>query len=111
MDLRPSFESMQGAFGLPATVTLSGEDPIATTAVWLPPATEEVPTGNDIRRAEARRTLCIARVDVPQVPRGTIVVCAEEYGGDAVRWMVDGTERVDTDHRRVLVVLAPEEGS
>jgi len=72
--------------------------------VWLPPVTVDYPTGQDYRRAEPKRLLALAASEVPQVPRGTLVVVAEEDGGPLVAWTVDETERIDFDHHRLLVV-------
>lgn len=107
MDLRPSFESVLNAFSLDATVQLPGGVPsVSTKAVWLPPATEEVPAGSGMQRAEPRNVLALPKADVPQVPRGTVVTVPPEEGGVAVAWEVDAMERDDFDHHRVVVVRA-----
>lgn len=106
MDLRPSIEAAQEAFGLDAVVTIPDGDPVSATVFWLPPKTVEVPIGNDMVRAEERRVLVLSKSDVPQVPRLTSVVVAEYDGGDDATWTVDAVDRVDSDHIRVLVVPA-----
>lgn len=107
MDIRPSFESVQGAFDIPATVTLLDGSSVETTVVWLLPSTEDHPHGVDIRRAEAKRILCLSKEDVPDVPRGLLVTVPEFDGGDDLVWMVDSIERIEFDHTRALVVPAP----
>lgn len=104
MDLRPPLGAALNAFGLSAVVTPPAGLPVSTTAFWLPPTTEEVPVGGEFRRAEPRRVLVLPRVDVPQVPRGTVVTVAEEEGGAASDWRVDSMEGLSHDHHRVVVV-------
>lgn len=107
MDLRPSFASMQRAFGLSASVQLPGGVPSVTTvAVWLPPSTEEVPAGSGMQRAEPKNVLSLSKADVPQLPRGTVVTVPPEEGGAAVAWEVDAIERDDFDHWRSVVIRA-----
>ena len=43
------------------------------------------------------------------MPRGTLITAPEQTGGEVLRWLVDGTEREETDHVRVRVVPAPPE--
>ena len=104
MDLRPLLESALDAFSVPAVVLLPDGVQVETRAFWLPPTTEEVPMGNDLRRAEPRRMLVIPSDEVPQVPRGAIVTMPEIDGGDELEWRVDSADRVDPDHIRVFVV-------
>lgn len=103
-DLRPPFAAALDAFGVAATVTLPDGSPVATRVVWQPPITEEYPTGSDHRRATPRRRLALPVVDVPLVPRGTIILAPEVSGDPSSEWSVDETERVDNDHHRVVVV-------
>lgn len=89
------------AHGVPAIV--SGVD---TRIIWLTPATEIIPTGNEGQRAEARRVMAIRRDEVLSVPRGTIVTVTEHGLTEPGAWRVDGTERIEPDHVRVVVVPA-----
>lgn len=95
--------------GLPATVTRPYPDdtPIATRVVWVLPATDGMPTGIELQRQEARRVMAIRLEDVPTVPRGTIVEAPEVGGADDQRWRVEGPDRVEADHVRVIVVPDP----
>jgi len=95
------------AFGLDAVVTIPGGDPVPTVAFWLPPVTVDHPTGADYRRAEAKRVICVPADDVPAVPRGTTIVMPEMDGMAPASWVVDETERIDSDHHRVIVTEAP----
>jgi hypothetical protein len=104
MDLRPSYEAAQDAFGVPAVVTLPDASTVDTTVIWLPPVTVEVPVGNDFRRVEQWRVLALPRADVPQVERGTVVQAAEEEGGDESLWRVDSVLGLDSDHTRCVMV-------
>lgn len=115
-DVRVPFGLLMEAFGVDATVTIPGGDPIATAGVWILPSTPEFPSneelgggyGGNFQRREPKRVLALSRDAVPTVPRGTDVI-APERAGDAPRaWMVDALEHVDADHTRVLVVPGPE---
>ncbi len=79
---------------------------VTTRVVWLPPVTTELPAGGALQRAEAHRVMGVPKVDVAQVPRGTVIAAAEVPGGAVLNWKVDGFERVDPDHYRVVVVPA-----
>src|SRR5690349_19175419 len=103
-DLRPPFVAALDAFGAAATVTIPDGDPVETRIMWLPPITEDYPTGSDQRRAVPRRRMAIPLADVPRIPRGTIVLAPEVPGADDIRWAVDETDRVDGDHHRVVVM-------
>lgn len=105
-DLRPPLVAALDAFGVAATVAVPDGDPVETRILWQPPITEEYPTGSEYRRATPRRRMTIPLSDVPQVPRGTIINAPEVSGGDEGRWSVDETERVDSDHHRVIVTSA-----
>lgn len=105
-DLRPPFVSALDAFGVAATVAVPDGDPVETRILWQPPVPEEYPTGSEHRRATPRRRMAISLADIPEVPRGTVVMAPEVSGGDTARWTVDETERVDSDHHRVVVISA-----
>lgn len=95
--------------GLDATVTRPYPDDtaIATRAIWLLPLTEDAVDGSELQRKEPRRLLALRRDEVPTVPRGTIVD-VPEWGSDVgARWRVDGVDRIDPDHTRVVVVADP----
>lgn len=98
----------QAAFGVDATVTVPGRGPVDTTVFWLPSTTEDFPTGQTFARSEQRRVLVIPVVDVAEVPRLTLVSCAEADGMDPAEWRVEESERVDYDHHRAIVIRAPE---
>lgn len=106
-DLRPPFVAVLDAFGVAATVTIPDGDPVETTILWQPPITEEYPTGSEYRRATPRRRMAIPLSDVPTVPRGTVILAPEVSGEAAAEWSVDETERVDSDHHRVIVTSVP----
>lgn len=108
MDIRPAFDSVLGAFGLPATVTFSDGTSVETTAAWLSSPTEDVPHGTDLRRAEQRKLLSLGKADVPALPRGTVVTVAETEDADAVDWLVDSMERMEYDHFRFFVTRAQQ---
>lgn len=106
MDLRVPFSEVLEAFGASAVVTPPGADPITTQVVWMPPTPDLVPTGLDLQAVSQRRILAIPRSTVPSCPRGTRVVVAEEDGGSPRAFVVDGPEREEVDHLRVVMVAA-----
>ncbi len=110
-DLRVPFSVLQDAFGCPATVTRPAPEdtPISTTVVWSTPASPEMPAGGTFGRREVARSLSISKADVPTVPRRTRIVAAEIDGGASQTWEVDGTEFIEPDCTRVLVVPVPED--
>lgn len=103
-DLRVPLDPLFRAFGVAVTVTPPGEDAIETTGVWVSPLTETWPAGLDLERSEPRHVLALRRDEVASVPRGTVVVAPEQGGGDDQTWRVDGIERVESDHHRVVLV-------
>ena len=109
-DLRVPLDPILDAFGVPAVVMRPAPDdaPIDTAVVWMTPLNDGAPFGATLQRKEPRRALMLSREAVPTVPRGTIVLAAEQIGGQVVRWQVDGIEATEVDHVRVLVVAAPE---
>ena len=103
LDLRPTFASALTAFGVGASITVPGGDPVTTTVVWSAVETVAVRVGEH-ERAEARRMVSIPLADVPSVPRGTLISAPEVNGETARSWKVDAIERIDVDHIRALVV-------
>ncbi len=118
LDLRVPMAPLFDAFGVPATVTLpggsggglpllfsNGEASIDTSVIWLTPITEDMPSGGDFQRREPHRVLALRRDEVTTIPRGTVIEAAEVLGGAVQTWRVDGLERQEPDHHRVIVVL------
>ena len=90
--------------GVPATVTLPGGQPIATSAIWLDPVLVDVPSSSDLQRREQRRVVALMKADVATAPRGTRIDGAEREGGPVQSWRVDEPEAYDPVHLRVVVV-------
>lgn len=111
MDLAPLRELVPditfGAHGIPATVTPPGETAIATRVVYIEPLVEDQPAGRDINRREPRRIFALRIDEVPDVPRGTIIVPSETIGGVSGNWQIDGIESTERYHHRVIVVPEP----
>lgn len=96
----------QAVLGVAAAVTRPGLDftPITTTVIWgIEPVGDGQPYGTDFHRGEPRRTLTIAKADVPTMPRGTVIIAPEVEGESAKTWVVDGIERALADQWRVFV--------
>lgn len=106
MDVRPPISVAQSAFGISAQVLLPGEVvPVEATVFWTGSLTEQHPLdGGGITRAEARRVLVLSRAEVPDVPRGTVVTCAEVDGAADEDWRVEEAAKTDGDHYRAVVV-------
>jgi hypothetical protein len=90
-DVRPSLAPALAIFGLPATVTVPGEAPVATTAIWLPPAPIYV-DGVLTRTNNPQPVLALPRADVPIIPRGTLIEVARYAGGPVRSWIVESIE-------------------
>ena len=108
MDVRPLISAAQGAFGVSALVLLPGESvPVEATVFWVSATTEQNPADGVLTRAEQRRVLVLSRLEVPDVPRGTVVTCAEVDGADDEEWRVEEAYRTEGDHFRATVVRNP----
>lgn len=104
--LRSTMREIQfGTHGVPATVTVPGEDPVNTTIIWLTPAQEERPANADFPRRDVRRAMALRRDEVPALPRGTTVEVTEHLQGTASTWVVDSMDALFQDHHRVTVRL------
>jgi hypothetical protein len=111
-DLRPDIGAALRVFGLPATVTLPGEEPVATTAIWLPPMLVDT-AGVLIPTTAPQAVLVLPRADVPVVPRGTRIDLAKYEGGPVRSWIVESIvsgqepeEPHPDDDVRVVVIPA-----
>lgn len=94
------------AFGVPATVTRPAPDnaPITTSIAWVNTTTDALPAGIDLQRAEHMKLMSISLIDVPSVPRNTVVVAPEIKGGEDKTWQVESTIARTFDEVRVLVL-------
>jgi hypothetical protein len=90
--------------GVPATLTPPNEAPVVTRVIWVTPATDLEPPGSEFGRREPIRILAIRRAALDRVPRGTVIVAPAVAGGADETWKVDGTDRIEADHQRVIVV-------
>ena len=76
-DLRPGIGVALAVFGLPATVTIPGEEPVATTAIWLPPLPVEI-AGVLVQTDHPQRALALPRAGLasiePERLRGTVKI-------------------------------------
>lgn len=102
-DLRPDIGLALEVFGLPATVTLPGADPLPTTAIWLAPIAVDTP-GVLVPTNRPHGVLALPRADVPSVPRGTGIAVAEVEGGPVLAWTVEAVIGMLVDEIRVLVI-------
>jgi hypothetical protein len=93
------------AHGVDVTVTRPAPDDtaIATRGIWLTTETVDVPAGEFSRR-EPRRVMALRRANVPTVPRGTLIEAPEKSGDAVTVWRVDGIDRLEADHVRVIVL-------
>lgn len=108
-DLRALVRDVNHAVhGTPATVTVQGLEPVSTTAIWLTTTPEDRPDGALFSRVDPFRTLALKRSEVPTVPVGTVIDIPESDGGTVESWVVDGLERQEADHNRVIVKRRPE---
>lgn len=92
------------AHGVDVIVTVPEGAPVETRGIWLTPLTDGFPSGGSHQRHEPVRIMALRREDVPAVPRGTLIVGPEKSGGVDQTWKVDGLDRLEADHARVIVV-------
>src|SRR5689334_8806219 len=88
--------------GVDVTVTPPGGDPVDTRGIWVTPQTELVPAGFDFPRVERRRVLALKRADVATVPRQSVILAREVDGESPRSWKVDGVDRIEAEHVRVV---------
>lgn len=98
------------AHGVDVTVVRPGpeDEPIDTRGIWVTPITETVPSAFEFQRQEPRRVMALSRALVPTVPSKTYIWAPEKSGDAVQRWRVDGIDRQEADHVRVIVVADPE---
>jgi hypothetical protein len=60
-----------------------------------------------MRYSEPRRVVAIPSDDVPAIPRGTLISCAEPLQPEPLIWITDSMAATFSDHQRVAVVPAP----
>jgi len=100
--------------GVPATVVVPDAEPIETRAIWISPSAITAPDGAELQRTGPKRYLALPAIDlddiagVPEVPRGTVISCAESHGGEVADWEVDSLIEVRHDQHRVLVIPTVE---
>jgi hypothetical protein len=106
-DVRPSLAPALATFGLPATVTVPGEAPVATMAIWLPPLPVEI-SGVLVQTDHPQRALALPRAGLasiePERLRGTVIALSEYEGAPGSSWMVEARIGVDVDEVRVVVI-------
>jgi hypothetical protein len=107
-DLRPDLAIPFATFGVPATVTVPGESPVQTSAIWLSPVAIDT-QGVLTHTTEPLPCLSLMRSDVPIVPRGTAIAAAERIGGPVLSWVVEAILGKTADEVRVIVIPAAAE--
>jgi hypothetical protein len=106
-DLRPDIGAALAVFGLPATVTVPGGDPVATTAIWLPPLpVETVGVFTSTDKPQPRLSVPRSAFGGTSVPRGTRVDLAEVEGGPVLSWTVESVDAELVDEVRLIVIPA-----
>lgn len=91
---------------VPATVRRPEPDdtPIETEVIWLTDDVSAIPPGQEFNRRDRRRVLALKVADVPTVPYGTRITAAlNTDGADDQGWIVDGIDRYEAEHVRVVV--------
>lgn len=90
--------------GVPGTLTVPTMAPVDVRVIWLVPDPEEVPVGARLSRVESRRVACVQRNVIAAVPLDSDLVAPEHAGGVDRTWRVDGFDRREPDHHRLIVV-------
>jgi len=96
-------------FGVPVTVRTPDGIPVTGTGIWLTPerrtATDQIYPVTDIRDRDGdRRVLALPRSTFGTVPLGAEIAAPEVEGGTSRDWIVEGLERSEAEHTRVVVV-------
>lgn len=96
--------------GVPAVVTrpAPNDTPIETRLIWVNRSTPDVPDGSQATRRDPRRIAALKVADVPAAPKGTRIVAPDTQDGTDRTWRVDGTDRVDVDQVRVVLLLVTD---
>lgn len=89
--------------GVDATVTPVGGVAVGTKVVWLQASDETMPVGHDLARREPRRLLAVPVSDVPDLPRGSMIVAVPAGGTVARTWKVESIDRAEADQWRAIV--------
>lgn len=101
MNIKPDLDAFFTTFGLPATVTPVGGDPITTTIIWEPttPGSTNVGSGNLGPQAvlDARPKLSLRRDEVPDLTKGARIECAGLAGGTIRVWTVGRVTQLDDE--------------
>jgi hypothetical protein len=97
------------AHGVDVLVTLVGEVPIETRGIWLTPFQDDPPSGSVFTRREPIRVLGLRRDEVPEVPKGAVILAPEKSGDTPEYWIVDGHDRQEAHHQRLIVRRLPDE--
>jgi hypothetical protein len=96
------------AFGLPVTITVPNGAPMTTTGIWAQPLAEAMPFGVDLSRRDPRKVLVIPRTTtLDAVPRGSVILAAEEESGAVQTWKADGMDgQATSTWLRIVVIRA-----
>ena len=99
-DVRPDLDAFNGAFWVPAVVTLPGGAPIQTVAMEIAPFVLRFPTdtGNSsLTKSRRRFSVRLDQLGVASIPFGTAIVTAAETVH------VEATDYVDHQVAHVLI--------
>lgn len=96
--------------GVPATITRPepSTDPVSVSIVWMTPTTEDQISAFATQRREKRRVFAVRTSQITSIPRGSIVLAADEFGGAVKRWRCDGPDRSEVDLNRYIVIADPD---
>lgn len=71
--------------------------------IWLTFENESMPTGGGFTKREPIRVMVFRQSDIPALPKDTRIAAPERYGADDSVWIVDGRQRSEADHHRVVM--------
>jgi hypothetical protein len=101
-DLRPPLDSVHGTFAVPATITLPGGAPIATSIVRLPrPPLEMTNRDGSIVVKYERHVFAIRLDQVPAPTKGTLVIAEGQV------WMIESIENQDDELIEAAMIRMP----
>lgn len=90
--------------GVDAIVTIPSGSPVSTRGIWIQHPDETLPVGRDFQRREPRRILEISLdADLPDVPRGSLIVAAQRGTTTVRTWKVENVDLAEADRQRLIV--------
>lgn len=90
-------------FGVDATVTVIGCEPVRARAIWLTESNDLLPAGASLQRRDAVPAVAFRRSEIAEVPRGACIVMPAPGETACSSWVVESRLASEAEHVRVVV--------